>query len=357
LVRTHTNLGNLNASAGHFDTAEIYYQQGLQRVKRLAAANPNVTVFWASIAISQANLGAIRFASGEFDGARRLLRDALSTTAQIAESNPQVATYQCKLIDRYVELGEIEHDSGDIEAARRLYDIAHDVTTRLVAADPSSRHRNQLAKSLKSLGAFHSDISNREAALRFCQQAIAINPDLAESHLALGNAERDFGLWHAGARSYERAIAIWTQHPNQEGFAAVYLEMGHLKRATGFCVEASDAYRQAVTLREKLVNNTPTHFQFARALAATYLALGHLCHEKYQSKAAESWYEKAATTYRGFLKRKPDNPTMCNDLAWLLANCPEPNFRDLIQALALARTAVGRSPEIGTFSRTLGIAY
>ena len=357
LVRTCTNLGNLNSSASHFETAETYYQLGLQRLQRLVAANPNVTVFRASIAISQANIGAIRFATGEFDGARRLFQDALSTAAQIAESDPQVATYQCKLIDRYIELGEIERDTGDTEAARRLYVTAHDVATRLVAADPSSRHRNQLAKSFRVLGIIHRESGELESALRLYQQARAINPDLAETHLDLGKVERDLRLWQASARSYERAKEIWTQQPNQDGLATAYLELGHLKRATGFRVEASDAYGQAVALREKLVERTPTHFQFARALAASYVALGHLCHEQGQSEAAESWYEKATATYRGFLKRNPDNPATCNDLAWLLVTCPEPSFRDLAQALALARTAVGRSPQIGTFRRTLGIVY
>ena len=48
---------------------------------------------------------------------------------------------------------------------------------------------------------------------------------------------------------------------------------------------------------------------------------------------------------------------MCNDLAWLLVTCPHPRLRDQVQALGLARTAVDRSPSIGTFRRTLGVAH
>jgi tetratricopeptide (TPR) repeat protein len=349
-------LGNLHYSAGHLEAAEIYYQQGLERMQRLAAANPSVTKFRGNIAIHQSNLGMLRFATGEFDDARRLFQDALSAMAVVAESDPQVTTYQGKLIGIYLALGELSHETGDVEAARRVYLTAHNVAARLASADPSSRHRHLLAKTFSCLGVIESDVGDYEAARHFYQKALALNPDSAETLVNMGSFERDIGLCQASARSFERAIAIWTQEPNQEGLAAAYLELGHLKRCTGLQAEARHAYGQALALREKLVHDAPAHFGFARDLAAIYVALGHLCLAEGQSKAALSWYEKATATRRAVLKRKPDNPVICNDLAWLLATCPEPGFRDTVQAVALARIAVDRSPGVGIFRRTLGIA-
>jgi uncharacterized protein HemY len=54
--------------------------------------------------------------------------------------------------------------------------------------------------------------------------------------------------------------------------------------------------------------------------------------------------------------RNPDNATDANDLAWFLAACPGPNFRDPGRAIALAQKAVDWFPENGSFQSTLGVA-
>src|SRR5262249_26813197 len=52
----------------------------------------------------------------------------------------------------------------------------------------------------------------------------------------------------------------------------------------------------------------------------------------------------------------PGPPTY-NDLAWLLANCPETKFRDPTRAVKLARKAVEQAPKAGDFWNTLGVAH
>src|SRR5262249_16436844 len=52
----------------------------------------------------------------------------------------------------------------------------------------------------------------------------------------------------------------------------------------------------------------------------------------------------------------PGDAALTNYLAWLLVVCPDPNLRDLKQALELARKAVAAAPDDWRFLRTLGVA-
>jgi tetratricopeptide (TPR) repeat protein len=53
---------------------------------------------------------------------------------------------------------------------------------------------------------------------------------------------------------------------------------------------------------------------------------------------------------------RPDSPTVANNLAWLLATCPDPRLRDPDEAVALATKAVELTREQGSHWRTLGVA-
>jgi len=376
LAGSYTNLGNLHFEAGRLEAAEPLYQLALDVYRRLAPANPSVRKYRLSVAIRQDSLGMLRLATGDVDVARQLFHDSISITTQLVAADPKVATNHAKLIDMYINLGILEQIACDFESARRAYQRAHEVATRLVAADPSARHQGKLAQTFIRLGHLHLAEGDYEAA-RGCFQpdlalktipneaCLAIVSESPETQLGVGNLERNNGDWRAAAQSYERAIAIWareyearpTETAARHNLARAYLELGRLKRATDDPSGARLVYEQARALREKLAKDSPTHFPFARDLGLTYIALGHFCHDHGQPEDARGWYEKAAITYRGFLRRKPDNPVMCHELAWLLATCPDPRFRDPAQAIVLAKTAVDRSPGVGTFAATLGLAH
>lgn len=50
-------------------------------------------------------------------------------------------------------------------------------------------------------------------------------------------------------------------------------------------------------------------------------------------------YINAWLDYQAALNIEPDNPYLCNALAWLLATCPDPEIRDGRKAVTLARKA------------------
>jgi hypothetical protein len=73
--------------------------------------------------------------------------------------------------------------------------------------------------------------------------------------------------------------------------------------------------------------------------------------DRYRS---EDW-RKAGDEYDQALKCVPEFAQAANDLAWLLADCPEEQFRDSPRAVALARQAVRLEPHRDHWN-TLGVA-
>jgi eukaryotic-like serine/threonine-protein kinase len=89
--------------------------------------------------------------------------------------------------------------------------------------------------------------------------------------------------------------------------------------------------------------------------------LGELGYSVYfqqaNAHAARKEWEKAIADYTKALELKPDVPVLCNNLAWLLATCPDPKFLDVARAVELARKAVELDPKHGNWWNTLGVAH
>src|SRR5262249_30702392 len=65
---------------------------------------------------------------------------------------------------------------------------------------------------------------------------------------------------------------------------------------------------------------------------------------------------QAVGAYTRAAKLDPEDTLAPNNLAWLLATCPEPKLRDPKRAVELARKAIELAPKEGNFWNTLGAA-
>jgi tetratricopeptide (TPR) repeat protein len=67
-------------------------------------------------------------------------------------------------------------------------------------------------------------------------------------------------------------------------------------------------------------------------------------------------YDRALADHFKAIDLDPKHPALWNNLAWLLATCPNPKFRDASKAVSLAKKAVELAPKEGILWNTLGAA-
>jgi tetratricopeptide (TPR) repeat protein len=116
-------------------------------------------------------------------------------------------------------------------------------------------------------------------------------------------------------------------------------------------------HRQAIQTCTVLVAGFPEHRPYRTELVRSHFALGIALGLAGRWKEAEQAYGAALAQCRE-LPGQPDDgqpASVHNELAWLLATCPDAGMRDASRAVALARKAVELDPK-GGYWNTLGVA-
>jgi hypothetical protein len=115
--------------------------------------------------------------------------------------------------------------------------------------------------------------------------------------------------------------------------------------------ESEKSLGEAVQVLEKssirFPDAIPSH---SALLAETLAALGRMLASTGRAHDAEREFRKA-------LELAPGNAVIQNDLAWLLATCPEPELCVAAGALASAKRAIELAPNEGGYWNTLGVAH
>ena len=155
---------------------------------------------------------------------------------------------------------------------------------------------------------------------------------------------------------------------DQEGSARTHLVLATIYRLRGELPKVREAYFKAIRLYEKLAERFPENPDFACRIATCHNFLALATHDLGDSKQAAAEFSRAVEGYRKVLSCC-DHGLALNDLAWLRATCPLPEFRDPQEAVTLAEKAVkvikqrtipgcplGNS-ERGNAMNTLGVAY
>ena len=93
--------------------------------------------------------------------------------------------------------------------------------------------------------------------------------------------------------------------------------------------------------------NVVLHVDPRRARA--HLGIGTILHEKLR-------FDEAAAQWATAFAVAPVDPWLRNEIAWLLANSPEPALRDPKRAVKLAKAAVRFNEKAGQLRSTLGAA-
>jgi serine/threonine protein kinase/tetratricopeptide (TPR) repeat protein len=176
---------------------------------------------------------------------------------------------------------------------------------------------------------FTSQPSRPDEGLGYMRVAIALRPGHARLHVMLGDFLKQAGRLDQAIAEYRTAYDLdpkWA-----------YSKLVEALKQNG-------KWDEALTVHERVAASNPTDGRALYALARAYAETGH-------------WAKAIAEFHKGIqLGSPPDVVANCHrELAWLLATCPDVEFRDADQALHNAQIATQEQPSWPD-SRALGAA-
>jgi tetratricopeptide (TPR) repeat protein/serine/threonine protein kinase len=189
------------------------------------------------------------------------------------------------------------------------------------------------ARAWTNRGLAYNKLGQQEKALVDLSRAIELDPTSAPSW---GN--RGLAYWRLGQR--DNALADFSRAVELDPkLMPAWLNRGELYAQLGQPDKAVADLSRAI----ELAPNDPRLVEAYRLRALTHRRLGH--------------FAQARTDYETFLRRAPARAEAHNDLAWLLATCPDAKLREPHRAVELAQKAVQLAPKDGDYWSTVGVAY
>jgi len=176
---------------------------------------------------------------------------------------------------------------------------------------------------------------------------LKLTPNAAPVHENLGNVLQSQGRFDEAAGHYSRMLQqdanSMTAHNN---LGSAFLQKGELDKAIGHFNKAlqlnpnyADAHNNlgiALALKGK-TDEAISHYQRALQLRPFFSDAHNNLGILLQSQGR---FDEALEHYRQTLQLKPDYLASMNGVAWILATGPDPNARDINEAVILAERAV-----------------
>jgi tetratricopeptide (TPR) repeat protein len=197
----------------------------------------------------------------------------------------------------YYGLGNALWDTGDLDGAVRNYRAALKITSDL--SDASARLGFILLQQNKPA----------EAEVEF-KKVLRVDPSDTKAHKHLGDALAAQGKLAEAEAEY--ATVLQLNPGNAVIYEALKSDMEKLKTA------------QALTNLYEALKMQPTPEAHAQIAAI---------------RTAQGEFQDAVEHYQAALRLKPDAPDILNNLAWLLATCPDDHIRNGTQAVQYAERA------------------
>jgi serine/threonine protein kinase/tetratricopeptide (TPR) repeat protein len=297
----HTNLGDALKNKGLLEEAIAEHREALRL---------------QDTALGHAGLGTVLTMKGALDEAVGELRKAIRLKPNFAEAhcNLGVALKRKHLLDEAI-----------VEFRKALHLNKND----------DYAHTN-LGNALRAKGLY-------EEAIAAHREAIRLNPDNASARFNLGNAL---------AAKAEARYALGNSLAAEGLLDEAIVELQKAIRLDPAHVEAHAVRGRALFVRRRLDEAIAEFGEVVRLNsndAASWSILG-------QALLARQAWTEARMALDAAARLVPNNAIVNNELAWLLATCPDANLRDPPRAVQLAAKAVALRAGDGSLWNTLGVA-
>ena len=304
-VRERCNLGAMFAKQGQTEKAISHFENALKIDPDCAEAH--------------SNLGVLFTRQGQIE-------KAVSHLEKAVEINPDYA-------EAHYNLGAVLARQGQTEKA-----ISHFEKTLRIDPDYAEAHAN--------LGVLFARQGQTERAVSHLEKAVEINPDYAEAHYNLGAVLASQEQFDKAISHLEKAIEI---NPD---YAEAHNSLGGIFGRQG-------QFDKAISHLEKAIGINPDYAEAHYNLGMAFEGIGELdaALEHYEKAVADSKRAanihnrmgsilirqgqsgKALRHFEEVLRANPDFVEVQNNLAWILATCPDAALRDGKRAIELACSA------------------
>jgi tetratricopeptide (TPR) repeat protein len=167
-------------------------------------------------------------------------------------------------------------------------------------------------EAYNNLGNVFLQQGRMDEAISCYQKALEINPSHAKALNNLGDAFRQQGRMDEAIAQFQKALAI------NPGYAEVHNNLGSAFRQQGRMDEAIAQFQKALAIN-------PDYAEAHYNLGNAFLQQGHM--------------DKATAHFQQALTIKPGYVEAQNNMAWVLATCPQASLRNGIKAVGLAERA------------------
>jgi tetratricopeptide (TPR) repeat protein len=370
------NLANLLKVSGRHQEAEKVYRRAIAVYERGLADSPSDRgVSWELTQTTEHVTKLLRSA-GKVQEAESLAREVLEfrekMVAKMVAQNSTDSASRLGLVEQLMRVSGLLRSLSRVKEAEAASRRAVELSQKLAREFPAEQdHRWLLNQSLGELGQVLSADNRLEEAEKVYGRCVEIIEELADevpnqgyianvlwNNCSLGWIRMTLGRYQDAEKAYRRIVATYKRldsaHANDPAcryeFAHAHARLGDILRSSNQSREAEQSYREGLTVFEKLISDVPGEPRYRAALVDTYQKLTQLLR-------AGGRIDQAQELVRDGIKRALQTPDALNNTAWGLAVDPDPNKRDPVLAVELAKLATEQAPDNGIFTNTLGTAY
>jgi tetratricopeptide (TPR) repeat protein len=250
--------------------------------------------------------------------------------------------------------------------------------TRTETNDPAVR--KVVARAFNRLAIFQWQLGSMEESRKAHHEAIAraaqlaaefpkdpsYRGDLAGFHDSLAVFLNSQGDRPGALAKYREAIDLWARFVadfpdkllGRVNLATDHKNLASLLTEAGQWPDAKGHFLHGLQVQAETAAAFPEEPDQRLKLAVAHTDFGRRLLQRDDPAAAADQFRQARDVWTRLVEiaRPAEVGTAANALAWFLATCPDPQFRDPARAVEWARKAVDRAPQEGPFWNTLGVA-
>jgi serine/threonine protein kinase/tetratricopeptide (TPR) repeat protein len=281
----YDDLGFLREGLGESDQAVADFEKSREIFQRLAERFPDKSGYRLRLAETRNSRGAVLKDLGRFDAAEQEFRQALTQMdALLSAAGAAIEHFESRARIQG-NLGALMRDSGRLPEAETLLREAVATREKLLEQKPDSLAlRGQLATSWNTIGTILSSQRKSGEAEKAFEKALEV--------LEAGAVKQI---------TDDAPVQVRFEHLK----AQAWNNLGSMRQGDSRFAEAEAAFRESLTIKEKLTDTFPSIPQHRQELAASYNNLGTLVSSMDRPEEARAAYQRAIELYEGLIREIP----------------------------------------------------